>query len=259
MAYDVHLSDFSPKEVFSSILFFRNYMEAAHPRAGVYTSHFWSLSVEEHFYLLWPTIFLFTKKSRALISAAIGIIACASCRLYQYLHYDYAALHFKMMRTEFVFDGLLVGCALAILLTYPAITAFIFRNFPKELPLFCALLIFFNTLRSNAEPTLTTYILIAIAIATILVVDEGLSRKWLSSKPLVWIGTISYSLYVWQQLFLYRPARDILPLGRLSVFPFNIACALLVATCSFYFIERPAIELGRRLLCKERTRPTASR
>jgi peptidoglycan/LPS O-acetylase OafA/YrhL len=157
------------------------------------------------------------------------------------------------MRTGFVFDGLLAGCVLAILLTYPTVTSFIFRNFPKELPLFCALLIFFNSLRSNAEPTLTTYLLIAIAMATILIVDEGLARKWLSSRPLVWVGTISYSLYVWQQLFLEKPAANILPLGRFSVFPLNLICAFLAATCSYYLLELPMIRLGKRLETSRRS------
>jgi peptidoglycan/LPS O-acetylase OafA/YrhL len=41
-------------------------------------------------------------------------------------------------------------------------------------------------------------------LASALVVEEGLTHKWLNAPPLVWIGVISYSIYVWQELFLRR-------------------------------------------------------
>jgi peptidoglycan/LPS O-acetylase OafA/YrhL len=247
ISYFVDSLNLSRNEFVGTVLFFRNYQEALHPGMGIYTSHFWSLSIEEHFYLLWPALFLWAGRKLALPLAAFGAIGCALWRLHDRLHPVTIPSHFRVMRTDFRMDGLLVGCALAILLTNPNVTRFIYRNFPKETPLFCAFLIFFNELHTGGESSLTTYLLIAVALASMLIVEEGLAHQWMSSRALVWLGTISYSLYVWQQLFLYRPARDILPLGHLSVFPFNIVCALLVAASSFYFIERPAIELGKSI------------
>jgi peptidoglycan/LPS O-acetylase OafA/YrhL len=93
-------------------------------------------------------------------------------------------------------------------------------------------------------------VLIALLIARTLVIEEGLDYRWLNSHLLVWIGTISYSLYVWQQLFLLHPPKS-LPLAMLSVFPLNLLSAFAVAICSFYFIERPAIEVGRRIYARK--------
>jgi peptidoglycan/LPS O-acetylase OafA/YrhL len=50
----IDLIDFHPAELAGSV-FFRNYQIAALPR-GIYTVHFWSLSIEEHFYLFWPAL-----------------------------------------------------------------------------------------------------------------------------------------------------------------------------------------------------------
>jgi peptidoglycan/LPS O-acetylase OafA/YrhL len=242
--------NFSRKEFVGSLLFFRNYQEAFHPAMGLYTSHFWSLSIEEHFYLLWPALFLWAGRKLALPLAAVGAIGCALWRLYAWLHPVTIPFHFRVMRTDFRMDGLLVGCGLAILLTNPKVARFIYRNFPKETPLFCAFLILINELHTAGEPSLTTFLLIALALASMLVVEQGLAHKWTNNRVLVWLGTISYSLYVWQQLFLYRPAMEVAPLGRLSLFPLNLLAAITVACCSYYFLEKPLIGLGRRIASK---------
>jgi peptidoglycan/LPS O-acetylase OafA/YrhL len=244
----VGLGDFHASEVFGSLFFFRNYQIAAHP-GGIFTAHFWSLSIEEHFYLVWPALLLFIGNKRALWFALSGAVACSIWRLYDQAHpHSFGQLLpgvsvIRLLRTDVHFDGLLLGCALAIVL--PKVHSFIFRNFPKETPLFAALAIFFNLQWTDGRPTLTTSALIAIMIASTLIVEEGLMHKWLNSQWLVWVGVISYSLYVWQQLFLLHPNGS-LPLHRLSMFPLNIICVFLAASCSFYFLEQPMIAVGRR-------------
>ena len=63
-----------------------------------------------------------------------------------------------------------------------------------------------------------------------------------------WIGRISYSLYLWQQLFLVhakipRP----LPLGRLQDWPLNIVAVFVCASASYYLLERPLVAFGHSL------------
>jgi len=147
----------------------------------------------------------------------------------------------------------LLGCALAILITRPHIRDFIFRNFPKEFPLLMAFLILLNLIRTNVQTALSTYLLICMALASTLVVEEGLAYKLLNARLLVWIGTISYSVYVWQELFLVHPAAAI-PLGSLSSFPLNIICVFVVSSLSFYFVERPFIALGKNLFGRKQER-----
>ena len=254
--------DILPSQIAGSLFFFRNYQYAAHP-TGIYTAHFWSLSIEEHFYLLWPVLLLRFGNRRGVWIAAIGAYVCAMWRIYDdtFPHgligqmLPGGTIGLRTLRTDARLDGLLLGCALALLLVRPAIRNFIQRNCPKEMPLLCATLLVLNEQRLHALATLTNYLLIALMVASTLVVEEGLAYKWLNSRLLVGLGTISYSLYVWQQLFLLHP-EGTHPLGWLGAFPWNLACAIFAASCSYYFIEKPTARLGRRLARRSESRLT---
>jgi peptidoglycan/LPS O-acetylase OafA/YrhL len=135
--------------------------------------------------------------------------------------------------------------------------SFIHRNFPKETPLLAGMLIALNLARTFGVPAFSTYLLVCITLASTLVVEEGLVHKWLGSRLTVWVGGISYSIYVWQQLFFFRPKESIQPLGNLSAFPFNLVCVLVVSSFSFHCIEKPCIALGKRVIARRRMNPDA--
>ena len=244
--------DIRHSQIAASLFFFRNYLYASH-HDGIYTTHFWSLSIEEHFYLLWPAMLLRFGNRRALWIAAIGACACAMWRIYDLGHpmgpigrfLPGATMGLRTLRTDTRLDGLLLGSTLAILLTDRRVRDFIQRNFPKETPLLCGTLLILNEQWLGGRATLTNYILISLMIASTLMVHEGLVYKWLKFRPLVWIGTISYSLYIWQQLFLLHPPGNI-SLAVFSVAPLNIISAFAIASCSYYLIERPIIRLAHR-------------
>jgi peptidoglycan/LPS O-acetylase OafA/YrhL len=103
-----------------------------------------------------------------------------------------------------------------------------------------------NEQRVNACAAFTDYLLITAMIASTLVVREGLAYQWLNSRSLVWIGTISYSLYVWQQIFLLHP-EGTHPLGMLGDFPYNLICSFVAAYGSYRFIEKPMAKFAKRL------------
>jgi len=263
----VNLVDFHRSEVLGALLFYRNYQHAAYPE-GIYTLHFWSLSIEEHFYLLWPALFLWLGTRRSLWIALSGAAACAAWRAYDAVHPESwlgrllpgSNPMLRASRTDTRFDGLLLGCALAILLSRPAVRSFIFRNFPKELPLFAGALVVVNLIRTQIAPSLSTYLLVSLMLAGTLVVEEGMAHTWLNSRPLVWIGTISYSIYVWQELFLLRPGISDFPLGPFGALPINLICVLAVSALSFYWLELPCIALGKRILVRTKavSRPVAA-
>jgi peptidoglycan/LPS O-acetylase OafA/YrhL len=254
--------DLSPSQVAGSLFFFRNYQIAGNV-AGISTAHFWSLSIEEHFYLFWPLLLLRSGNRRALWIALMGALACGLWRIYDCAH-PYGTIGrllpgsdpgLRILRTDLRLDGLLIGCALAILMSRAGVRSFILKNFPKETPLVCGALIFFEMRWHLGMPTLTKYILVAVSLASTLVVEEGLAYKWLNARLLVWIGTLSYSIYVWQQIFLFNIA-ILHPLGILNFFPYSLLGALVVACCSYYFLEQPMQRLGKRLI-QERA-PAAS-
>jgi peptidoglycan/LPS O-acetylase OafA/YrhL len=236
----------SRAEIFGSLFFFRNYQMAAGAE-GVYTAHLWSLSIEEHFYLLWPVALFCLGSRRALWAALSGAIACALWRTHDYggtwvsalFRATEAAPYFHVIRTDTRVDGLLLGCAAALLLEKDRVRTFIHSNFPKETPILAGFPLFLVLQHSRGLPSLTEYILITVALVSTLVVDDGLARRWLNYPPLVWIGRVSFGLYIWQELFLMHSETRIASL--VQRFPFNIAASFGAAALSYYLIEKPLL------------------
>jgi peptidoglycan/LPS O-acetylase OafA/YrhL len=77
----------------------------------------------------------------------------------------------------------------------------------------------------------------------------------LETSPMRWVGRISYSLYIWQQLFMvdWKVPRP-LPFGRIQEFPLNIVAVFVCATASYYLLERPLVALGHSLSARFQAR-----
>ena len=66
-----------------------------------------------------------------------------------------------------------------------------------------------------------------------------------------WVGRISYSLYLWNSLFLSTLDNpQPLPLGQLQEFPFNVPPVFVCAALSYYLVERPMIRLGHTVAAR---------
>jgi peptidoglycan/LPS O-acetylase OafA/YrhL len=73
---------------------------------------------------------------------------------------------------------------------------------------------------------------------------------FLNWKPMVFIGTLSYSLYLWQEPFLNRMGEHFF-----NWFPINLVLMFAVALASYYLIEKPFLGLRRRIERRMRSRP----
>ncbi len=87
-------------------------------------------------------------------------------------------------------------------------------------------------------------ILAALILLSLLLSKDSLYLSTLSHPVAAWFGRISYSWYLWQQLFTVFPTPTWL---GLRIFPLNVATSLLLAVLSYRFVERPFLRLREHL------------
>ena len=204
-----------------------------------YTAHFWSLSMEEHFYLLWPVLLVRLGMRRALIAASVLTAIIALWRPWSLAHIQlpYPALQ----RTDMRLDAFLFAATLAILMRGPyrapllrVLTATRFRMLSS-----LTLLAAWTWALAGSAPATGTLVESALLPAMVLSVTLWPSSRvfrFLETQPLRWIGRISYGLYLWQQLFLAPPVKAFLP---------RVALTFVAATASYYLLERPLLRYCR--------------
>jgi peptidoglycan/LPS O-acetylase OafA/YrhL len=237
------------KQIAASMFFYRNYYSSPVTQSW-YTGHFWSLSVEEHFYLLWPGLLVLAGVRRSAWLAPALALGVALWRALDG-HYQWIAalspdLAGSVERTDYRLDGLLWGCALAFVWQHTDGRAW----FQKRCgPWTVAAAAVAMVLLLWTEPfgyVLGLAMLFPVFLASTLARPGSAISKLLELASVAWLGRISYSLYVWQQLFV--PTRGLpMPLGALQAFPLNIMLALLAATASYYLVEQPCLAWGRSL------------
>ena len=90
-----------------------------------------------------------------------------------------------------------------------------------------------------------TNIGVAICLDWCVMWSAGKVGRILNSRVMVYVGTLSYSIYLWQQLFINRNSAAII-----TSFPLNLALAASTAVASYYFIEKPSLQWRQRLETK---------
>jgi len=200
--------------------------------------HIWSLSVEEQFYILWPAVLAYLSRIAGIRGAAsVFLLSPVVMGTLHILHSPYAT-YCSGRWFPFVADSIAVGCLLAFVppgvlgsrygraalqskaawLLVPALYCiYSFRNHPRLYYPFgewvVLLTIAYFVARASTYPI-----------------------PLLQFKPLMGLGTLSYSLYLWQQPFL-------VPHGTrwFTWFPQNLLLAFAAAVLSHFVVERPAL------------------
>lgn len=236
-------------QVISSALFFRNYW--VEPAAGSwYTGHYWSLSVEEHFYLLWPGLFVALGLRRARRAVPLLAIGFAVWRGLDSRFAWVAALNPAWRdlvgRTDYRADGLLWGCAAAFLWDSQRMRRWLAGRTRGEY----ALLPIAAMVGCLAVQPPGYLAFLALLMPVPLLFTTANPNGWFGrlfeASVVRWFGRLSYSMYLWQMLFL--PAYGIpVSLGWAQTFPVNLVLVLACSCVSYYLVERPSRRLGWRL------------
>jgi peptidoglycan/LPS O-acetylase OafA/YrhL len=181
-------------DIVSAALFLRNYVE----RSSWYADHFWSLAVEEHFYLFVPLLLSrLTRQSALRVSLSI-VIGCALIRI--------AEFHLIDGKVEFHSEARIDA------IMYGAIWAILRHAFQKELERSITPTVVFSVFVASLVlssvfdymPLRRTLMAATIPLPIIWTVlnSQSVIGRILESRPLQGIGKISYSLYIWQMMFL---------------------------------------------------------
>ena len=238
-----HRSSTTWGEIGSAALFARN----LYGPGSFDTGHFWTLAVEEQFYLTWPFLFvLLGKRGRA--SLLIALLAISPIWHHEYLRLFPNA---RLNVYEFHYEPLLMGCLLAIARNSQNIARVLSGWFFRSSWIVVAAIAIIATLLSPLERhvgdrirvlfPLVDYFCIAIVINYLVQGGRSTIDWFLNVGPVVFIGQLSYSLYLWQQLFCLKGAT--LQLNA----PFCFVAAMACAMFSYYIIEQPAIRFRRHL------------
>jgi peptidoglycan/LPS O-acetylase OafA/YrhL len=213
------------------------------------------MSVEEQFYLLWPLALVTLKPRRAAILALVLIATAPAVRLLMYLLVPSSRVHIPVMLHTRV-DMLMFGCMAALLWDEPKFKRLLQTLYRRHIPAIalCFLLIvspYLSQVLRGCYGLSIGWTLEGACITLLLLwaIDHpstGIGRL-LNLRPVAFIGVMSYSLYLWQQLFLTSLNKTIT--GR---FPLNLFFCFLAAFISYTVIERPFLRLRHRLASRAR-------
>jgi peptidoglycan/LPS O-acetylase OafA/YrhL len=221
---------------------------ALHADGAWYLGHFWTLALEEQFYWLWPPLLFYIWRRDSQRVLVFLIFAVPLIRVGTYFAAPQLRGQLSMMFHTGI-DPILIGCFVA--LNKERLYAWV-RSWPGGTLIPTLMVVVLFVLMPVAEARLggfwsATYgtTLEAALVGMVIVVLYFRSDFWCSrllrTPPFVFIGTISFSLYLWQQLF----ANANLPIAH--AFPLGIAEAVAAATASYYFIEAPFLRLKDRV------------
>jgi peptidoglycan/LPS O-acetylase OafA/YrhL len=193
----LHVFQTGLQELSASLLFYRNVYQPPMPAAW-YTAHFWTLSLEEQFYLFWPSVLVLAgPKRRTTVGLTLGMIL--SCVLWR-IHVQKIDPMANIYRPDLLADHLLWGCLFG--LGWRSLEARLSRGVRMWTGLagigVATLLIYWQ------PPYWQPLFALCVAMGFILSADaaQGWAKHLTAFQTL---GKASYDCYIWQSLFLPLP------------------------------------------------------
>jgi peptidoglycan/LPS O-acetylase OafA/YrhL len=236
--------------------------------------HLWSLAIEEQFYVLWPVVLAAMLLAGRRVAVVVALLGAAGSAAWMALQFDPAADPSRIYYgTDTRLTGLLLGSALAFIWV-PAVSVVtppgrdMSRRKRRRLvrqadaaghwasgrlgwaldvvavAAVCAVIVLFAAADAY-EPFLYQGGFAALAGATVVLIaavvhPRGHVGRLLELGPIRWVGTRSYSIYLWHwPIFaLTRPQLD-LPLDALPTLAVRLLLTAVAAECSYRFVETP--------------------
>lgn len=217
-----------------------------------YPVHFWSLSVEQQFYLAWPLLAVMLTRRQLVVFCSACLLLAPACRMLFLFHYHNLPL--MLTATLSNVDTIAAGALLALLeRTETTNSTLIDRVCDVSGCIGAVLMGFIVAARLSGQPG---YGFVAGATAVALIAlwlirrakDYRILRPLLFNRVTLYIGSISYGIYIYHLLVgaaLQAVAAH--PMKPIAFVMVATSLTFAVATASWYFIEKPFLRLKKRL------------
>jgi peptidoglycan/LPS O-acetylase OafA/YrhL len=254
----------------SVLFYFSNYFLISHqdyssqpPGLGVT----WSLAVEEHYYLLFPPLALVLMRFRRRLHSALVLGSlCTAILLWRcWLQSHGASTMHLEFGTDTRVDAILIGCLMAMVRN-PWLDPLPPKNKLRDLAVLagCLLLLaatlvwrdeyFRMTLRYSVQ-----CLLIAVVMYLAVARYQDAPFRWLNLRPVAYLGTISYTMYLAHYLVLLTMEQYASALGPGAVITLTAGVTIVIAALMRELVEKPCAVLRHRLHEKFSTRRPALR
>jgi peptidoglycan/LPS O-acetylase OafA/YrhL len=236
----LHVND-AVKDSFIALFYMSNWTRAFGSVHPDFLGHTWSLSVEEQFYLIWPPVVLLLYKlfGRTWKAAGVCLAGMTTVILYRWWMIKHGASMDRFANgLDTRMDTLMAGAAIAFFT--PKLSRFL-SGALAWIAVAAFAVYFSGWYHESFEYVLGWTVVLLLGL---LNARAGLLSRLLSLRPLVWIGKISYGLYLFHFPIMKWmidhnwTVRDKAVVG--SAMGFGLA------TLSYYLVERPCLRLKDR-------------
>ena len=200
--------------------------------------HLWSLAIEEQFYIFWPLLMaLAWRKHKSFLTIMLMIaVASFAFSIYQ-IGYDKSAAFYSPLTR--IWELMAGGILAYISLHRPALI----NRYPNQQSFIGFILLVVGLIVINRWHAFPGWWVLLPVLGTVLLISAGpnawVNRKLISNRPLVWVGLISFPLYLWHWpiLSFIKILKSQEPSWQLSLIA--VLASFLLAWLTFKFIEAP--------------------